>query len=318
MEPWGGLIETPTSTSWRPGADLHQLAHHRAVLTDAGRRCLTGRNHTTNGMACIAEATSELPQRQRPHPLRMRHHRRGAGRAWLEHLHARQVAPGRGGRDEHGLDQAQLAGRPRLRALLRFLGGETNQWYPDLIYDNHLVEQPAMPEDGYHLTTDLTDKAIEFIKDAKMIVPDKPFFMYFCPGATPPPPRPQGVDRPLPGPLRHGYERYRERCSSASRLGIFPEDAELSPLNLRAGGGERRRQAVECGGRGAALGLALEEEQRLFCRMAEVYAGSCPSPTTRSGACSTSWRRPGAGEHHRDAGLRQRRQRRGRPQRVGE
>jgi arylsulfatase len=65
-----------------------------------------------------------------------------------------------------------------------FLGGETNQWYPDLIYDNHPAEQPATPEDGYHLTADLTDKAIEFVKDAKMVAPDKPFFMYFCPGAT--------------------------------------------------------------------------------------------------------------------------------------
>jgi arylsulfatase len=48
-----------------------------------------------------------------------------------------------------------------------FLGGETNQWYPDLVHDNHPVEQPAMSEDGYHLTTDLSDKAIEFIKDAR-------------------------------------------------------------------------------------------------------------------------------------------------------
>jgi arylsulfatase A-like enzyme len=65
-----------------------------------------------------------------------------------------------------------------------FLGGETNQWYPDLVHDNHPVAPPKSPEQGYHLTVDLTDKAIEFIQDAKAIAPDKPFFMYFCPGAA--------------------------------------------------------------------------------------------------------------------------------------
>ncbi len=65
-----------------------------------------------------------------------------------------------------------------------FLGGETNQWYPDLIYDNHPVAPPKSPQEGYHLSTDLTDKAIEFIQDAKAIAPDKPFFLYYCPGAA--------------------------------------------------------------------------------------------------------------------------------------
>jgi arylsulfatase len=52
-----------------------------------------------------------------------------------------------------------------------FLGAETNQWYPDLVYDNHPVGQPALPSEGYHLTTDLTDKALEFIRDAKALAP---------------------------------------------------------------------------------------------------------------------------------------------------
>ena len=62
-----------------------------------------------------------------------------------------------------------------------FLGAETNQWYPDLVYDNHPVGQPTLPSQGYHLTVDLTDKALEFIRDAKAVAPDKPFFLYFCP-----------------------------------------------------------------------------------------------------------------------------------------
>ena len=64
-----------------------------------------------------------------------------------------------------------------------FLGGETNQWYPDLVYDNHPVEAPATPEEGYQLSTDLADMAIRLEKDSKAVAPDKPWFMYFCPGA---------------------------------------------------------------------------------------------------------------------------------------
>src|SRR5207253_2766217 len=64
-----------------------------------------------------------------------------------------------------------------------FLGGDTHQYYPDLVYDNHHVEPEKTPEEGYHLTVDLVDKAKAFIADAKQVAPDKPFFLYFCPGA---------------------------------------------------------------------------------------------------------------------------------------
>ena len=68
------------------------------------------------------------------------------------------------------------------------MGGETHQYYPELVYDNHQVEPPKTPEEGYHLTEDLVDKAISFIADAKQVAPDKPFFMYFCPGRHARPP----------------------------------------------------------------------------------------------------------------------------------
>src|SRR5204862_192705 len=62
-----------------------------------------------------------------------------------------------------------------------FLGAETSQWYPELVYDSHPVDPPRSPEEGYHLTEDLTDKALEFIKDAKVLAPDKPYFLYYAP-----------------------------------------------------------------------------------------------------------------------------------------
>jgi arylsulfatase len=63
------------------------------------------------------------------------------------------------------------------------LGGDTSQWYPDLIHDNHQVEPPR-PEEGYHLAEGLADHAISFIADAKQVAPDKPFYLHFCTGAT--------------------------------------------------------------------------------------------------------------------------------------
>jgi len=65
-----------------------------------------------------------------------------------------------------------------------FIGGETNQWYPDLAEDNHYVDQPYQPEDGYHLSKDLADKALEFIRDSMQTAPDKPWYLWFCPGAN--------------------------------------------------------------------------------------------------------------------------------------
>jgi arylsulfatase A-like enzyme len=156
-----------------------------------------------------------------------------------------------------------------------FLCGETNQWYPDLIYDNHAVDQPSLPEDGYHLTTDLTDKAIEFITDAKVIDPGKPFFMYFCPGATHAPHHvaQEWIDK-YRGRFDMGYEAYRELVFNRQKeLGIFPEDAELTPLNPYA------EETSTEGKPWPELDVVRpwdslsDDEKRLFCRMAEVYAG---------------------------------------------
>ena len=65
-----------------------------------------------------------------------------------------------------------------------FIGGETNNWYPDLAEDNHYIDQPYLPEDGYHLSKDLADQALRFIRDAKQSEPDKPWYLWFCPGAN--------------------------------------------------------------------------------------------------------------------------------------
>ena len=159
-----------------------------------------------------------------------------------------------------------------------FLGAETNQWYPDLVYDNHPVDQPRSPEEGYHLTEDLTDKAIEFIQDAKAIAPEKPFFLYYAPGACHAPhhaPK-EWIDK-FKGQFDMGYEAMREQTLARQKqLGIVPADTELPPINP-IGTPETRT-----GPEGQPFPPLDEtrpwdslsaEEKRLFARMAEVYAG---------------------------------------------
>ena len=275
MEPWGGLIETPNIKRLAERGLTYTNWHTTALCSPTRSSLLTGRNHTTNGMACIAEATTGFPNSNGHIPFECATIAEVLGdRGWNTYMLGKwHLCPS---------DEMNMASTKRnwpvgrgFERFYGFLGGETNQWYPDLVYDNHLVEQPAMPEDGYHLTTDLTDKAIEFVKDAKMIAPDKPFFMYFCPGATHAPHHaPKEWIEKYRGRFDMGYERYREIVFDRQKeLGIFGPDAELSPLNPYAG--EESPDGVPW----PALDVVRpwdslsEDERRLFCRMAEVYAG---------------------------------------------
>src|SRR5215203_6559020 len=114
-----------------------------------------------------------------------------------------------------------------------FLGAETNQWYPEFFYDNHPVEQPKSPEDGYHFSVDVTDKALEFIRHSKAIAPDKPFFLYYAPGAAHAPHHaPKEWSDRYAGAFDMGYEAYREVVFARQKeMGLFPASAELTPIN---------------------------------------------------------------------------------------
>ncbi len=159
-----------------------------------------------------------------------------------------------------------------------FLGAETNQWYPELVYDNHPVDQPSQPEDGYHLTVDLTDKALEFIKDAKVIAPDKPFFLYYAPGAAHAPHHaPKEWIAKYKGRFDMGYEALREQTLARQKeMGLIPPDTELPALNpigtpqTRSGPDGKPFPMLDVTRPWATLST---EERELFCRMAEVYAG---------------------------------------------
>jgi arylsulfatase len=140
-----------------------------------------------------------------------------------------------------------------------FMGGDTHQYYPELTYDNHRIEPEKTPEEGYHLTEDLVDKAISFIADSKQVAPNKPFFMYFATGAQHAPHHvPKEWADKYRGIFDDGWDAYRERTFAKQKeLGIAPADAELS----------RHDPDVQ------DWDSLSDDERTLYARMMEVFAG---------------------------------------------
>ena len=111
-----------------------------------------------------------------------------------------------------------------------FIGGEDNQWDPALYEGTTPVEPPKTPEEGYHLTEDLADNTISWVRQQKALMPDKPFFMYFAPGATHAPHHvPKDWIEKYQGPFAHGWDRQREITFARQKeLGVIGPDAELT------------------------------------------------------------------------------------------
>jgi arylsulfatase A-like enzyme len=275
---YGGPIETPHID--RIAADgVRYTQFHTTALCSPTRSCLlTGRNHTRNSMACITEAAVGFPNASGTIPPENGMLSEILGeRGWNTYLVGKwHLCP----TVEMNL-AATRRNWPSGRGFERFygfLGAETNQWYPELVYDNHPVDQPKSPEEGYHFTEDITDKALEFIKDAKAVAPDKPFFLYYAPGACHAPhqaPR-EWIDK-YRGRFDMGYEALRQQTLTRQKeQGIVPPDTELPPINpigtpqTRTGPDGQPFPQVDFTRPWNSLSA---DEQRLFCRMAEVYAG---------------------------------------------
>ena len=190
-----------------------------------------------------------LPRLERPHPVRERLPLGDAAGPRLQHDGARQVAPHAHRAVQRRRPLRSLAARAAASSASTASWAATrSQYYPDLVYDNHQVKPPRTPEEGYHLTEDLVDHAIEFIADAKQVAPDKPFFMYFCPGAMHAPhqvPR-EWADK-YKGQFDDGWDAYREKVFQRQlELGIVPPGTKLSvrdPDVAAWSGRSRRREA---------------------------------------------------------------------------
>jgi arylsulfatase A-like enzyme len=275
---YGGPIDTPNIDRLADSGVRFTQWHTTALCSPTRAALLTGRNHTRNSMACITEAATGFPN--------------ASGTIPPENGMLSQIL-GEQGWNTYALgkwhlcpsDEMNLASTRRnwptgrgFERFYGFLGAETNQWYPDLVYDNHPVDQPATPAEGYHLTTDLTDKAIEFVGDAKALAPDKPFFLYYAPGACHAPhhaPK-EWIDK-YKGRFDGGYEKMREETLQRQiALGLVPEDTVLPPINpigtteTRTGPDGKPFPALDYTKPWDTLG---DDEKRLYARMAEVYAG---------------------------------------------
>ena len=233
---------------------------HTTALCSPSRSCvITGRNHHSNAMACITEVATGYPGYNGLVPFEngflsemLLEHGYSTYMIGKWHLIPSSQETAAGPYDRWPLGRG-------FERFYGFLGGDTSQWDPDLVYDNHQVEPPKTPEEGYHLTEDLADRAIQFISDAKQVDPDKPFYLHFCTGATHAPhhvPK-EWADR-YQGVFDDGWDDYREKVFAHQKeLGIIPQHAELS----------RHDPDVP------AWESLTDDQRRLYARMMEVFAG---------------------------------------------
>jgi len=267
--PFGGRINMPTLQRLADNGLTYCQWHTTALCSPSRSTLLTGRNHHLNGMAAITEAASGFPGahcRLPPQCATVGQILQDAGWStfWV-------------GKDHNVAEQDVASGASRKQWPLQqgfdryygFLGGETNQWYPDLIEDNRFVDQPYTPDEGYHLSKDLADKAIGMIRDQKASNPSRPWYMWFCPGANHAPHHaPQDYIDKYKGKFDDGYEAYREwALPRMIAKGILPEGTQLTPLNPLPEDVANPGDAVR------PWNSLNADEKKLFARLAEVYAG---------------------------------------------
>ncbi|MFB3051084.1 MAG: arylsulfatase, partial [Acidimicrobiia bacterium] len=278
LDVMGGPIDTPSMRRIAESGIRYSNFHTTALCSPTRSSLLNGRNATSNNMAAITEASAGFPGFSARIPFE-----NGLISEVLNEMGWNTYAIGKWHLTPgEETDLSSWKGRwPLGRGFERFygfLGGETNQWYPDLVYDNHPIEAPATPEEGYHLSADLADQAMRFVRDSKTVAPDKPWFMYFCPGAGHAPHHvaKEWADK-YEGQFDQGYEAIRETILARQKeMGLLPEDTDLSPINPH---GEPDGITGPEGQPWPQLDFVKpwdslsEDEKKLFSRMAEVFAG---------------------------------------------
>jgi len=266
--PYGGRIEMPTMDRLAKNGLTYSQWHTTSVCSPTRSTFLTGRNHHQNGFGTIAESAAGFPGYAGHIPpdnatIATVLRQAGWSTFWIGKNHNVPVDAFDIGANREswplGLGYDRFYG---------FIGGETNQWYPELIEDNHLVDQPSRPEDGYHFSKDIADKAISFIRDTKQSRADKPWYMWYCPGANHAPHHaPKEFIDKYKGKFDDGYEAYRDWVLARMiAKGILPKDTVLTPINPMAPGTFIEGDSVR------PWNTLSADEKKLFSRMAEVYA----------------------------------------------
>ncbi len=259
---YGGLgtrIQTPNIDELA-ARGLRYTNWHTPGNSSASRACfLTGRNHHSVGMGTSIELARGYPGYNAQIPLDTAMIAAVLGENGYNTFAVGKwhLAP-----EEHLSDSGPFDGWPVGRGFDRyygFLGGRTDQWHPELWQDNTRIDPPASPEEGYHLTADLTDRAIAYINSQKAATPSKPFFLYLAYGACHSPHQPprEYIER-YEGVFDSGWDAIREEALIAQKqLGLVPPDTMLPPRNSGV----------------PAWDSLSDIEKRVFCRQMECFAG---------------------------------------------
>ena len=227
---FGGPVNMPTAERLAKTGLKYNRFHTTALCSPTRQALLTGRNHHTVGMGGITEIATSAPGYNsiRPNtcaPLAETLKLNGYSTAQFGKCHEvpvwetspmgpfRQWPTGGGFEYFYG-----------------FIGGETNQYYPAIYEGTTPIEVEKTPEEGYHFTEDLTDKSIQWIRQQKSLMPDKPFFIYWAPGATHAPHHvhPEWSDR-YKDKFDQGWDRLREETFARQKeMGVVPPDTQLT------------------------------------------------------------------------------------------
>ncbi|HJO79574.1 MAG: sulfatase [Acidobacteria bacterium] len=255
---YGSSIDTPNIDRLAESG-LRYTNFHTTALCSPTRACLlTGRNHHSVGMRAVSNFDSGYPH--------MRGYIADHAATVAEVLKDNGYATACVGKWHLApMAQASAAGPfdhwPLQRGFDRFYGflqGETDQFHPELTADNHHIDPPAEPEDGYHVSEDLVDKAIGFVSDTRSLRPDRPFFLYLAFGATHAPHQaPRPYLEKYKGQFDAGWDITRQEWfQNQLELGVVPPDTILAPRN----------PGVE------AWDDLSHNQQRFACRLQEAFA----------------------------------------------
>ncbi len=228
---FGGPCATPNAERLAAGGLRYNRFHTTALCAPTRQAMLTGRNHHSVGMGSITETATSAPGNSslRPNtkaPLAMTLKLNGYSTAQFGKCHEVPVWQS----SPLGPFDAWPSGGGGFETFYGFIGGENNQWDPALYDGTTPVEPPATPGEGYHLTEDLADRAVSWVYQQKALMPDRPFFMYFAPGATHAPHHvPKEWADKYAGQFSDGWDALRERTFARQKqMGVIPADAELT------------------------------------------------------------------------------------------
>ncbi len=257
---FGGPCQTPTFEKLAAGGLKYNRFHTTALCSPTRAALLAGRNHHTVGMGAITELATSAPGQNsiRPNtcaPLAEVLKLNGYSTAQFGKCHEVPVWE----TSPVGPFEHWPSGGGGFEYFYGFIGGETNQYYPAIFEGTTPVEQKTTPEEGYHFTTDMTEKAVKWIRQQKSLTPDKPFFIYYAPGATHAPHHvPKEWADKYKGKFDQGWDKLREEIfARQKKLGVIPEDCELTKRPAELPGWD----------------TITPEMKPVLARQMEVYAG---------------------------------------------